>query len=345
MRQAFVLTISLFILSFGFGQTVIFSEDFESGTPSSEWQVFFTDEEPIEAVAMSSAPAPLATGGNYVGRIMDADASYTGAAMAVAGDTTLANYAIQADVYCYVNNSGGSAYTGLAVYADSTRGGSQSSTFYYKLVADFDASNRFRLYNNQLNSSTFQYTFHHSIDATGYYTTDAWHTMRIEVTTVDSSTTQFVLYFDGLPLGDPVYEDTSVDVRGSGQFGVYAFQMGSGIAGYFDNIVVTDLSTVGISNEALIPKTFLLRQNYPNPFNPTTTIAFDLFKDGYTTLKIYDINGAYINTLIQDNLASDSYRILWNGSDVSGRQVPSGVYIYRLVQGNVSQQNKMMFIK
>jgi len=330
------------IFGISYGQTVIFSEDFESGTASQDWELFWDGEEGISAIEMASAPATLIDGGNYVGMLHDADGSYTGYAMAVAGDVTLQNYAIEADVYCYVNNAAGSVYSGLVVYADSSHAGSESTEFYYKLVADFDSSNRFRLYNNQLNFTIFNYTFSEDIDASGYYTTDAWHRMRLEVTTVDESTTRFTCYFDGLQIGSPYYDDTGVDVYGQGKFGLY----GSAIANYYDNIVVYDLGSTDIQDGNTLPNNFVLSQNYPNPFNPSTTIAYELLTEGFTTLKVYDINGTYINTLgLPKTSYLQKYTISWNGTDNRGMKVPSGVYIYELTQGRVSSHNKMMLLK
>ena len=84
---------------------------------------------------MTTAPLALATGGNYVGRLQDLDGSFTGSAVSINGLTTLANYSIEGDVYCYVGVAP-SAYTGLVVYADTAK------KDFYKLRADFDASDR-----------------------------------------------------------------------------------------------------------------------------------------------------------------------------------------------------------
>lgn len=346
MKLSSIVVVSLLTLSLGYGQSLIFSDDFETGDASGDWGTFFNGEEALEAVTMATAPAALDGGGSYVGHLQDSDGSYTGVAMAVAGDLSLQDYAIEADVYCYVNNAGGSAYTGVVVYADSSHAGSQSSNFYYKLVADFDASNRFRLYNNQLNMSTFAYTFHHSIDASGYYTGDAWHKMRVEVTTVDTNTTRFVCYFDDMPLGDPQYDDTGLDQYEHGQFGLYAFQQGaSGIPGYFDNIKVYDLTTVGIDNESPLLTNFRLNRNYPNPFNPETRISFELFQDGIATVNIYDIQGHLVKTLVDKSLTAGEHQFTWRGIDNANREVPSGIYLYRLTQGNQSAQQKMLLVK
>ncbi len=214
-------------------QTVIFSDDFESGVPSDQWQLFWADEEGIEAVDMATAPAPLDIGGDYAGFLQDADGTYTGAALSVAGDVSSQNYTITADVYCYVNNPGGSAYTGIVAYADS------SQNYYVKLVADFDADNRLRLYNNVFDMQTFQYSFSNSIDATGLYTEDGWHSMSLEVETLEDSTVSYTVYFDNQWVGGPFIDDSDGHAF-SGSYGVFSFQMSdTGIPGYYDNIVVT----------------------------------------------------------------------------------------------------------
>lgn len=344
----FVLSLGI-IYSSVISQTIIFSEDFESGSPSTDWELFFLGEDPLQAVAMTSAPAPLTGGGNYCGYLQDIDGSYTGVSIAVAGDVSLSNYTIEADVYCYVNHPNGSAYTGLVVYADSSHQGSTSDEFYYKFVADFDASNRFRLYNNQLdlnNPPTF-YTFHHSIDATGLYSTDDWHHMKLEVTTLNDSTTQFLCYFDGNVVGTGFYEDTGVDQVGSGKFGLFAFQQDAdGIAGYFDNIVVTQLGT-SIDEKPIqsVSDKFILAQNYPNPFNPSTTIEFNLDKTDNVSLSIYNTAGKMIKNLTNDKYTAGTHKLVWDATDYSGKKVSAGVYLYSLQTSNGTETKKMILLK
>ena len=114
-RALMVVTVLVMGAAFLSAQEQIFTEDFESGSPSIEWGTFWVDEDQIQAVPLSSAPATLAGGGNYVGLLTDADASYTGSALAIAGDINAANYTIEGDVYCYTYHDSGSAYTGLVV--------------------------------------------------------------------------------------------------------------------------------------------------------------------------------------------------------------------------------------
>ena len=113
-----ILILMLFFSSIASAQ--LFTDDFESGAASTDWEVFWAGEDFISAVPMATAPDPLATGGNYIGWLQDSDGSYTGAALSIAGMTTDQDYSIEADVYCYVNYPTPSAYTGVAFYADST---------------------------------------------------------------------------------------------------------------------------------------------------------------------------------------------------------------------------------
>ncbi|MCZ6776090.1 MAG: choice-of-anchor B family protein, partial [Ignavibacteria bacterium] len=74
-----------------------------------------------------------------------------------------------------------------------------------------------------------------------------------------------------------------------------------------------------------VPNALLLKQNYPNPFNPSTIIEFSLPQAGYTTLKVYDVLGREIASLVADDLSAGIYTVTWNAGDVA-----SGVYFYRL---------------
>ncbi len=336
------LVLSLMIAPTISSQT-LFTEDFESGTASTLWENYFFNEDLVQAVDMGNVPAPLANGGSYVGYLQDIDASYTGAALSIAGESTWQNYSVEGDVYCYVNQSP-SAYTGLAFYSDSTIG------TYIKLVADFDTDQRLRLYNNHLDFITFQYTFEHTFTAAdipgGIPTEDGWHHMKIEIKTLNADTTAFWCYFDGeMLLGCPIY-DTGDDRMSSGKVGVYSFQQDDdGIPGYFDNVVVTALPTAIDDNASNLPETFSLAQNYPNPFNPETQISYQLTEGGTVSLIICDILGREIKTLVNEDQPYGKYSVSWNGTDNFGNKVPSGIYVYTLRTGNSVNSKKMVLMK
>jgi len=89
------------------------------------------------------------------------------------------------------------------------------------------------------------------------------------------------------------------------------------------------------------PKEFYLAQNYPNPFNPSTTIKYQLPENGYVSLKIYDVLGNEIETLVNKEQTTGTYNYQW----LEGNYPPSGVYFYRLTIGEFSQTRKMIILK
>ncbi len=109
--------------------------------------------------------------------------------------------------------------------------------------------------------------------------------------------------------------------------------------------IAISLSQNNGSESDYVPDTYNLYQNYPNPFNPSTTIQFDLHNTTKVILKIYDISGKEIQTLVNCDLAAGSYTIRWNGQDANGRNVHSGMYFYRLSTEMFSATKKMMLLR
>jgi hypothetical protein len=96
--------------------------------------------------------------------------------------------------------------------------------------------------------------------------------------------------------------------------------------------------TGNVNNE--IPKKYELEQNFPNPFNPQTTIRFSVSKRDFITLKIFDIKGTQVKSLISDEYQPGNYEIKLTGEDLS-----SGVYYYKLQSKDYSQTKKMILLK
>ena len=98
--------------------------------------------------------------------------------------------------------------------------------------------------------------------------------------------------------------------------------------------------TVGVSNDRRIVKEFRLDQNYPNPFNPRTNIGFQTAEFGFVSLKIFDITGREVATLVHERKAPGTHTATWNADDM-----PSGVYFYRLMTKDFVQTKKMLLVK
>ncbi len=98
----------------------------------------------------------------------------------------------------------------------------------------------------------------------------------------------------------------------------------------------------GDKDDNEIPSQFYLSQNYPNPFNPGTTIRYQLYSAGYIMLKIYDLLGREVATLVNEFQLPGSYNSQFS---IRNYQLPSGVYFYRLQAGEFSETKKMILIK
>ena len=94
---------------------------------------------------------------------------------------------------------------------------------------------------------------------------------------------------------------------------------------------------------------FKLKQNYPNPFNPSTAIQYNVADEGMVSLKVYDITGRLVKTLVDNQFKTPGnaagYTVTWNGLDDRGQKVSAGLYIYRLQSGTMSMTNKMILLK
>ena len=111
-------------------------------------------------------------------------------------------------------------------------------------------------------------------------------------------------------------------------------------------IVVASSERFILERKALVPLVFTLHQNFPNPFNPNTQIHFTLGKDELVSLNIFDIQGRLVNSLINNsNFPPGYHNITWDGTSAIGTQVPSGMYLYKLVSENQTITRKMVLMK
>lgn len=111
-----------------------------------------------------------------------------------------------------------------------------------------------------------------------------------------------------------------------------------------DTVTVETPVSVESSGD-LLPNSYRLEANYPNPFNPTTAINYKLAKSGTTTLKVYNLIGEEIKTLVDENQAQGEYTVIWDGKDDFGNPAASGVYILMLKSGDFSKSQRMTLLK
>ncbi len=98
--------------------------------------------------------------------------------------------------------------------------------------------------------------------------------------------------------------------------------------------------TTGVDEKIHLPSSFNLYQNYPNPFNPSTTISYQLPQEGVVSLKVYDVLGKEIATLVHEKQAAGNYEVKFDGV-----HIPSGMYYYKISAGSFSGTMKMMYVK
>ncbi len=102
----------------------------------------------------------------------------------------------------------------------------------------------------------------------------------------------------------------------------------------------TTITSIESNNDSELPTNFTLEQNYPNPFNPSTTIRFSIPNTGNVSLKIYDLLGQEILTLVNEQLSAGSYNVNFNAGELT-----SGIYFYRIETGSFTATKKLMLVK
>ncbi|MDP4174390.1 MAG: T9SS type A sorting domain-containing protein [Bacteroidota bacterium] len=116
------------------------------------------------------------------------------------------------------------------------------------------------------------------------------------------------------------------------------------LGSYFilDDLSLSGIATAveGKTETAVVVNDYKLDQNYPNPFNPSTKISYSIAKSSYVSLKVYDMLGNVVSTLVNEVKPAGSYMASFNGSNL-----PSGFYLYELRAGDYSMTHKMLLLK
>jgi hypothetical protein len=113
----------------------------------------------------------------------------------------------------------------------------------------------------------------------------------------------------------------------------------------FSNREMAIVEPQSVNEEPSLPISLALNQNYPNPFNPTTNISFGVPIKTHVELSVYDLTGAKVATLMNNDLAPGNYDINFNGRDERGQALASGIYFYRLRTDNQTLTKKMVLMK
>ncbi len=127
----------------------------------------------------------------------------------------------------------------------------------------------------------------------------------------------------------------------------------SGVLLRIEGVDLTSMPTIesvslnegGIPAIAAIPVEFALAQNAPNPFNPTTSIRFGIAEAGPVQLSIYNANGQVVRVLVDGAMETGMHEVTWDGLDAAGRNVASGIYVYRLTSGTSVSVRRMSLVR
>ena len=105
------------------------------------------------------------------------------------------------------------------------------------------------------------------------------------------------------------------------------------------------ITNIDIGSLKPMPRDYSLEQNVPNPFNPSTTIEYRLPEAGDVQLVIYNLLGQEVRTLVRESMDAGFHSVVWDGTDEFGKQVASGIYIYRMSVADFTKVQRMMLLK
>mgnify|MGYP000938694870 CR=1 FL=1 len=112
-----------------------------------------------------------------------------------------------------------------------------------------------------------------------------------------------------------------------------------------DRFLVIDAGYALSVDEGILPEVFALHQNYPNPFNPVTTIRYDVPEQSHVTMEIYNLLGQKVATLVNGIQEPGYHAIMWNGTNMSGAAMSSGMYFYHIQAGDFRSVKKLILVK
>jgi len=118
-----------------------------------------------------------------------------------------------------------------------------------------------------------------------------------------------------------------------------------GLNGSGEIVVGGDVTGFNLSKVPEIPLTYSISQNYPNPFNPLTSINYEIPKESFVTISVYNLLGRKVADLVSNLHTAGYHNVMWNSMDMSGKPVSSGVYIYTIQADDFRAVKKMVLMK
>jgi serine protease len=208
----------------------------------------------------------------------------------------------------------------------------------YRYIEGDDVNNRWRIYERVSGTNTSRASFSQSISSA------TWYHVQIKAAT-DGTVTLIV---GGTTLGSYKFASARAGLVGCGYNNSNAdfdnFCVGAAVSMVFAGDDAPQ-PTEPQAKTAPLPAQFELNQNYPNPFNPTTTIGYSLFAPADVEVVVLNVLGQQIRTLVNEYQSAGQHSVVWDGTDVNGNGVASGVYFYRMTSNGMVDTKKMLLMK
>jgi len=334
----------------------LFQEGFTDGNFDNNWYAGFNATGGGNNLTIGNMPGNPA-GDNWVGSLSTfREVDSAGVSQSWAGNMEWNNYEVEADLY--IPATGGSPFSFVEYYALEFRVDTNDvlgNTAAYQFHATFNPNSatgqvmRFR--KRPLESSGSPVTIHqwNAGDIPGGApTADGWHKFKVK-----AEGNQFWFWFNGMEMpGCPYADTTSSSLLSTGAIGVYAFRLsfvGNPLDTsviYIDEVEVTEIiSGLDENSPEITVNDFTLHQNFPNPFNPDTKIEFELKRNEFVNLTVYNLAGEKVKTLMNGVGSTGLNLVTWDATDFSGNKVSAGVYLYKLQTETISQTKKMILLK
>ncbi|MFC1555805.1 FlgD immunoglobulin-like domain containing protein [candidate division KSB1 bacterium] len=172
--------------------------------------------------------------------------------------------------------------------------------------------------------------------------------MSLSFSVRDNTVTLLAYSPDGgaIPACDEIVLELPFRFSGNIDYSSVKFESVLAAGKHVPELTVTISSEITlVEEENVLPEKFILKQNYPNPFNPETTIEYHIANPDMVTLKVYNVLGQEIKTVVNETHSPGIFRVRWDGTNNSGLPVSGGIYIYHLKTANFSEIRKMLLLK